>query len=240
MSATRRYLAEIHDLHPGMGRRLDALLEALPPDARQTAVLLVVPNWREREPLHQHRDFVRRLRALPGEKVLHGYTHSLGPSLWNHLYFGTENHSEFLHATRRAAEHRIAQACRIYEQCFDRRPRWFCGPRWQQSRATERALRLAGLAGYMRQDRIVEFAGQAHDIPAICFDEGARRWKQAAARALRERAIRKLVQRGALFRLTLHPSDVDYPRTWKQLTDLIFSLQHDGWKPVSLEEALQS
>lgn len=238
MKVRKRYLVEIHDVHPGMGRRLDALLEALPPGGREAALLLVVPNWRGREPLAEHPDFVARLAELPGEKVLHGFTHSLGPSLWDRFYFGTENHSEFLHATRRGAARRLEAACRIYEQCFEARPRWFCGPRWQQSRATERELRVLGLVGYMRQDRLVEFAGRAHVIPALCFDEGARRWKQAAARVLRERRIRRLVQAGALFRLTLHPTDLDYPRTWRQLSDLIFSLAHDGWRPISLEEAL--
>lgn len=236
----RRYLVEIHDLHPGMADRLPRLLEALPEPARRVAMLLVVPNWLEREPLPDHPDFVRRLRDLPGEKVLHGCTHSLGPSLYNYLYFGTENHSEFLRAGRAEAERRIRQARLIYEQCFGTPPRWFCGPRWQQSRATERALRLEGFVGYMRQDRIVEFAGRAHAIPALCFDEGMRRWKQAAARALRERLIRKLVSRGRLFRLTLHPTDPDFPKTWKQLTDLIFALSTDGWRPISLAEALDS
>ncbi|MBE7559567.1 hypothetical protein HS125_11670 [bacterium] len=240
MKVRKRYLVEIHDVHPGMGRRLDArYLEALPPAGR-----IGGGPASGRAQLARARAAGRasRLRRAPG-----GLPGREGPARFHALagaeplgsfLFRNRNHSEFLPRAAPGAARRLEAACRIYEQCFEARPRWFCGPRWQQSRATERELRVLGLVGYMRQDRLVEFAGRAHVIPALCFDEGARRWKQAAARVLRERRIRRLVQAGALFRLTLHPTDLDYPRTWRQLSDLIFSLAHDGWRPISLEEAL--
>ena len=232
-----RYMIEVHDVYPGMAHGPGELLAALPKAARRAALLLVVPNWGGSQPLDQHPDFLRELKKLPGEKVLHGYTHlRQGRRWWNFLYHGTENHSEFFTTSIWDAHRRIQQAKQIYRRCFDEEPRWFCAPRWQQNVATERVLRQERFVGYMLYNRIVALKGRAITAPAVCFDEGARAWKIAAGRLLRERQLKSLLQPGAGFRFTLHPTDPDYRKTWRQLNDLVLALETEGYKPITLDE----
>lgn len=234
----RRYLVEIHDLHPATERMLEVLLSALPEPARRAAILLVVPKWGDLDPLDPESGFVDRLNRHPAEKVLHGLTHTLGPSLVDRIWFGTENHAEFARLGDAEARARIDRAGAIFRSCFGSAPAWFCPPRWRLSEAGAGALAAAGFEGFMLADRLVPLGGASVPIPAVCFDEGRRRWKIAAARALRRPRVGRLLERGDSFRLTLHPSDPGDPATWSEVGALIEALGDGGWEPLPFAEAL--
>ena len=238
VSWSRFYVPEIHDLHPGMAGRLDDLLAVLPERARECAAPLVVPAWQDRFPLEEDAAFVGRVKKLPGEKVLHGWTHSLGPDFVNWLIYGHDNRSEFARLSEADAAGRIAKGLRVFDACLGETPRWFCAPRWAQSRAATSALRKAGFFGYQLHNRCVVVDGPSVPLHAVCFDTGERKWKNGLARSARAGVIGRLLSAARPFRLTLHPADPEDPKTWGQVMDLMARLDDEGWKPVALGDVL--
>lgn len=238
MIPPKHYIPEIHDVHPGMLAALERLLAALPDAARNLAPLLVVPDWSGNSPLHRHREFIARLRQLPGEKVLHGLTHSLGPDWWNTLAYGTENHAEFASLTEAQAGERLRSGVDLLTQAFGQAPRWFCAPRWQQNAAVEKALTALGFEGFMLAGRYEKVSGQRVQIPAICFDDGGHAWRHVAGRLQRKSMIRRWLANDTTFRLTLHPADLEDAKTWQQFTDLVATLEGEGWSPRAFDERL--
>lgn len=184
------------------------------------------------------RKFCRILAALPGEKVLHGWSHSLGRSFLNWLFYGHDNRSEFAGLDEKNAKERLRHGKRAFKAGFLEEPSWFCAPRWLQSKATTRALIHAGFKGYMLYDGLQFCSGLRMPLPVISFDEGERKLRRAVARRLRGRKIEKLMSTAKPFRLSLHPTDPDDPATWRQASELIARLEKDGWTALSLAEAV--
>lgn len=234
----RFYVPEVHDVHPGMEDELDALLEVWPEDARRHLALLVVPNWQARHAFDAAPGFAGRIAALPGEKVLHGWTHSLGPDWWNWLIYGHDNRSEFAKLDRKQADDRIRAGVAMLKSTLGSAPRWFCAPRWHQSQDATAALQDAGFKGYMLRRSLRLFSGASAELPSLCFDEGDRRLKSALARNLREMTIARLFRRGRPFRITLHPGDVWDAAAWRQVERVMARLSDEGWEPVGLDEAV--
>ena len=234
----RFYVPEVHDIHPGMEDQLDALLGVWPEAARQHLALLIVPDWQGRYPLATAPDFVERISGLPGEKVLHGWTHSLGPDFWNWLMYGHDNRSEFARLNGEQAAARISAGVDAFKTHFGHAPRWFCAPRWHQSDAATQALRSAGFSGYMLRGALQLFSGDSAPLPSLCFDEGERRLRTMVARGLRELTIERLFRQGRPFRITLHPDDVRDGPTWRQVKRVMARLDNEGWMPLGLDDAV--
>jgi predicted deacetylase len=234
----RVFVPEVHDLHPGMAPTLDQLLGLLPPNAAEVAALLVVPNWQGRHPLDGHAGFADRLRRMGGTLVLHGWTHSLGPSWADWLLYGHDNRSEFRRLGSGEAEARLRQGLGMLERC-DLRADWFCAPRWQQGVATDEALRRLGMRGWMETAGLVLANGGRVRIPALNFDEGDRVWRNRVALRLRSGAIRRLLIAGQAFRFVLHPDDLKRPAVVRQIEAVATALREGGWRPVSMASLVE-
>jgi len=237
MIPPRHFVPEIHDVHPGMERELDLLLEAFPEAARPMAMMLVVPDWSGNHPLDRHPEFVRRLKEFPGRKVLHGYTHTLGQNLFNTLFYGTENHSEFASLSPAMASERLTRSKNLFTEAFGEEPSWFCAPRWQQNAAARAALGELGFEGFMLSGRYETLSGRKVEMPAVCFDDGGLGWRHVVNRAIRRGQFRRWLAEGTTFRLTLHPAELSVPETWRQVTDLMKTLQDEGWQPLEFSDA---
>ncbi|MEM6741756.1 MAG: DUF2334 domain-containing protein [Pseudomonadota bacterium] len=233
---TAIYLPEIHDLAPHMAPRLDALLDLLPDAAREHVAWLAVPNWQDAEPLDAVPDFARRLRALAGTPVLHGWTHSLGPSFGNWLLYGHDNRSEFAPLGRAETERRIAQGRELSARAIGRSPTWFCAPRWQGNAHLDAVLRAQGFEGVMTRDGLTHFTLGARAVPALNFDEGARAVVNGVALLRRSGAIRRLLASRVPFRLALHPDDLTRPAVLRQIRHVIGRLEAEGWRPAGLDD----
>ena len=210
-----------------------AMLALLPPDAQTVAALLVVPRWGGLRPITACAELVAELLERPGEKVLHGFTHSLGPSLWNRIVFGTDNESEFAGCTQAAALDRLRAGCQLFGEAFGYAPRWFCAPRWQEGRETTRALRRVGIRGRMLRSHY-DVGNGPLPIEALWFDDGTRGVTRELARQIRARRVRTILSERRPFRLVLHPRDVTDTRTRREIDALLEQLQRDGWRPLGL------
>lgn len=232
------YLAEIHDLYPGMKPGAEALRALLPPPARDRVVWSVVPDWQGRAPLDAHPEAAAALAALPGEKALHGLTHSLGPDPLDWLLYGHDNRSEFRRLGRAEAAARLARGAALHAGAFGAAPRWFCAPRWQLSRAAEAELRARGFRGHLGRRAIEVYGAGRVEMPALNFDEGDRAWRRALALRARRPLIRRLLRRGQPFRLVVHPADALHPPTRAQILELSQALCAEGWRALALDEAV--
>jgi len=230
------FLPEIHDLHPGMQDRLEALIDLFPPVARGRIAFSIVPDWQGKAPLDAHPRFADRLRALPGTAVLHGYTHSLGPSLADWFFYGHDNRSEFRNLDADEAARRIDLGQTMLTRVMGAAPRWFCAPRWQQSAATGPVLRARGFRGFMTTRGITLFDGRTVALPALNFDEGERGWKIALAALPRRPRLMAIPRARKPFRFVLHPGDLDHPFLIREIRTLSARLIDGGWTARGLDE----
>ncbi|PRX37852.1 Predicted deacetylase [Meinhardsimonia xiamenensis] len=235
----RVYLPEIHDLYPGMHPGAEALLALLPAAARTHVAWSVVPDWQGRAPLDPAAPATRAIAALPGAKVLHGLTHSLGPDLLNWLLYGHDNRSEFRRLGRAEAAARLERAVGLFSAAFGTPPQWFCAPRWQLSRAARAELAARGFRGHLGRTGIDVYGEGWVAMPALNFDEGERAWRTTLAIRARRPLIRRLLARGTPFRLVVHPGDALHAGTAAQLRALSDALTAEGWRPVGLNEAVR-
>lgn len=227
------YLPEIHDLYPGMVDKLDALIAAFPAAAQPHIAYSVVPDWMGRDRLDAAPEFAKRLNALRGHLVLHGLTHTKGPDLWNWLAYGHENRSEFAGLSRGETADRLDRGLAIFAAADLPRPTWFCAPRWTPSKSLNAAVFERGFAGVLARDGF-DLSNRHIAVPPLNFDEGARAWKIAPGRALRDRQITRLLSAERPFRLVLHPDDLDHPKTFAQFRRTVARLVEAGWTPLPL------
>ncbi|MGH7714107.1 MAG: DUF2334 domain-containing protein [Gemmatimonadaceae bacterium] len=233
---TRHYSVEIHDASPASAGAIDYLVARLPEPIASLASIFVVPNWRGCWPLAAYPGFVDRVRGHPGTKVLHGTTHTLGARLWDRVYFGTENESEFADLDERAATCRLRAGLDAFVDAFGEAPHWFCAPRWQMSLGTRRAIAAAGIPGVLTRDHVVWRDRVVARAPAIWFDDGTRRAVRAIAGQLRRRRIRTLLRAGGPLRVSLHPRDAEDRKAAAEITALVDSLGAAGWTALPLSD----
>lgn len=235
MGFEKRFLPEIHDLHPGMADRLDRLISVFPEPARAHIAFSIVPDWMGAHPLDAAPDFAARVAALPGDKVLHGYTHTKGPDVLNWLLYGHENRSEFQGLTAAQTDDRLDRGLAVFAAAGLARPAWFCAPRWMPSASLDAALAARGFRGVVARRGLTLFDGASKPVPPLNFDEGARGWKIAPGRVLREGTIAKLLREARPFRFVVHPDDLDHPKTFAQIERTMARLQAAGWTSVGLD-----
>lgn len=233
---SRHYLPEIHDLHPSMAAQLDDLIALFPTVAQDCIAFSIVPDWQNQEPLSPA--FAARLRALSGTPVLHGLTHSLGPDLLNWLLYGHDNRSEFARLSEPETRARLTGGMAILTAALGSAPRWFCAPRWQQSRHVEPALAALGFQGCLTRTALSCYDGASLPMPALNFDEGARSLKIALGALARRLQVPRLLRAGQPFRFVLHPDDLTRPATLREIRATLARMQAEGWQAVSIDQAL--
>lgn len=231
-------LPEIHDLYPSMTPAPEALLGMFPHAAEGRAALSIVPDWQGRDRIAPGTEFVSRVKAMGGLRVLHGWTHSLGPSLPDWLIYGHDNRSEFRSQGKEAATARLTKGIAAFQEAFGETPRWFCAPRWQESRGTLVALEELGFAGCLSRRAIRRFGAAPVAMDTLNFDEGERSLPIALAMRARRRKIARLLVDETPFRLVIHPHDLLHGATRAQLTNCLDALAGAGWEMQSLEETL--
>ncbi len=232
------YLPEIHDIYPSMQPDVNALIEMFPEDAQNKISMSIVPNWQGNTPFDQHPEFAARVKDLPGTRVLHGWTHSLGPSFLDWVFYKHDNRSEFRKLNVEEAEERLNLGFKMFVECFGEQPEWFCAPRWQQSNATTAKLNADGYAGSFSISGIHLAGGQTIKLKALNFDEGEREWKIALARPLRQKLTADLLKSEKPFRFVLHPHDATHARTRQEFLALSKQLDAAGWQALSLEDVI--
>jgi uncharacterized protein len=236
VTCARRYVVEVHDVSatdPSMAQRL---LDCVPADAAQRAALLIVPNWGGHAPFEATDGVSSSLGRVGATRVLHGCTHSLGRSLMNAIWYGTDDEGEFARLDAREATRRLTTGIELFSRAFGAAPEWFCAPRWQASAASRQALERARL-GLLDRDEIVTRDGRRIASPVVWFDDGVRLAARVVGGLQRRYRVRRALRGRAMVRIALHPRDLS-PSTRAEVSALFDRLQRDGWEPASLDEAV--
>lgn len=233
------YVPEIHDVSPVMAGMLDELVALFAPVARPKIAYSIVPNWQGNFAFEHHPGFAAKVRALSGTPVLHGWTHSLGPDRVNWLLYGHDNRSEFLKLDRNETDRRLTLGQDMLTRTLGMAPEWFCAPRWQQNAMLAPALQARGFRGTLDRGGFTEFGKTPIPMVALNFDEGERAVKIALGAIARRIALAGIFRSRRPFRFVLHPDDIRRPGTLAQIRLVLRRLSEDGWRPLSIEEAIQ-
>lgn len=234
---TRYFLLELHDMMPPLDREQeDQLLWAYRFGADEPLILCT--------PLHRPEDqspadddpenrFYEKITSRKGEIVLHGLSHRSPPGYWDRLWYGEESGAEFKKLSEAEARQRLQLGRVRLEGRTGRTVRWFCAPRWQQSRGTVRALRELNFKGYFTQRGLHGFPRTFLPLPVISFDHGRRRWINRLNRHIERQRLARCLERGRPFRLALHPADMGRPAVVDLLWTIREMLASAGWQVLS-------
>ena len=107
------FVPELHDVTPARVNALGSMLDFLDDASRASAAILVVPDWGGMAPIDADAEFAETVRALPGTKVLHGFTHTRGERIWDNIWYGTPNEGEFARLGRAEALSRLHAIARL-------------------------------------------------------------------------------------------------------------------------------
>lgn len=233
-SRQKYFLAELHDVHPSMPVSIPDIRKTFPDVPEGSWAWLVVPDWYEKEPLQEYPSFVSQLQQSPATKVLHGWSHLRGLSLWHKILYDMEDRSEFAALNEQDALKRIERGSALFDSALGGRPDWFCAPRWTLGGAARRGLGAANLPGVMGL-RDLTWKGQSAPAPVFNFDVGRRLLLRRLNHRSLQRGLTRMLREHSLVRFVVHPIDLTFPETRDVMLAVFNRLIDEGWAPISLD-----
>lgn len=152
----RLALLEIHDVSPYYRAEFGEIIELLQCLSLNKFSLLVVPYFWEKYPLNDDLDFVREIKALNAELLLHGFTHQGRTSFLSSLW--TSNEGEFYYLSERETSQRIFQG-QVLLKKLGLECDFFVPPAWIGNPFLDAILRKLGFKGVAYRFYIRFFEG---------------------------------------------------------------------------------
>ncbi|SHK52865.1 polysaccharide deacetylase family protein [Thermocrinis minervae] len=146
-------LVELHDVCPFYFEELVRAFKLLESSNVKKFSLLVIPNFLEKYPICSHERFLRAIKDLKQEVVLHGYTHS-SRIRFRDLPF-TYREGEFGGLSYEETYQRIYMALELLDACSIK-SKTFVPPAWISNPHIENILRDLGLRFLGLRNRIVD------------------------------------------------------------------------------------
>ena len=195
--------------------------------------LLVIPRHRDKAPLDQHPSLVGWLRQWQEEGheiVLHGWRHELPKGeaklarqgrlrTWFYEEIYTAREAEFFALDRESAFHLANQGIAALA-AHGLVARGFVAPAWLLNPQVEEALRGAGFLYTTTRTEIVHLPSGTRVPTTSCVWSTRAMWRRGASlawNALLARRLRKMEP----MRVGLHPTDLDSPKVWKQVRNIV-------------------
>jgi predicted deacetylase len=220
-------IVSVHDVAPTTRATVEKIVAELSRHRIPVCSLLVVPNYHHRGSSTEDHGFVRWLQdleALGHEIVIHGYFHerprrdgeNLPEKFFTRLY--TNDEGEFYDLAYDEAFRRITQAREEFVRA-GLTPRGFIAPAWLLGSAAERAAREAEMEYTTRLTEVRDLRS-GDNFPARTLVYSVRsRWRRVASLAWNGLLARQFGG-ASLARVSIHPTDRDYPDIWRQLLRL--------------------
>jgi uncharacterized protein len=228
-SAARNSLVvSIHDVAPATRETTEKIVSELARCGVRACSLLVVPDYHHAGLFNQDRQLVSWLRDLEAqghEIVIHGYFHqrprrdgeSLRDTFMTQIY--THDEGEFYDLPYDEAFQRITRAHELFRSA-GLSPRGFVAPAWLLSAEGERAARDAGLEYTTRLRNIVDLRSR-EIFPARSLVYSVQtQWRRSTS-LIWNALLARLLRENQLVRLSIHPPDYIYPAIWRQIADLL-------------------
>jgi predicted deacetylase len=220
-------VVSVHDVVPATQAGVEKILAALCPNRVSVCSLLVVPNYHHCGSSTEDRKFVRWLQDLEAkghEIVIHGYFHQrtrregekLSDKFFTRLY--TRDEGEFYDLDYEEALSRISRA-RDEFVAAGLTPRGFIAPAWLLGPAAERAAAEAEMEYTTRLTAVRDLrSGENFRARTLVYSVRSG-WRRAASLAW-NRALAARLAEAPLARVSIHPTDLDYPEIWQQILQL--------------------
>ncbi len=235
-SATRNSLVvSIHDVAPSTRETTEKIVAELARCGVRACSLLVVPDYHHGGLFTQDRQLVswlRNLEAQGHEIVIHGYFHqrsrrageNLRDKFVTQVY--TRDEGEFYDLPYDEAFARISRARDLFREA-GLSPRGFVAPAWLLNAEGERAARDADLEYTTRLRSVVDLRSrQIFPARSLVYSVQSK-WRQRSS-LVWNALLARLQTENRLVRLSIHPPDHIYPAIWRQIVDLIKSM--DGMR----------
>lgn len=229
----KKFILELHDVTPRFSDEVTAMLRLADELGAGEPVILWTPHWPGREDKGPDRRFAEFIAARAGEIVLHGYTHHAAGSVWHKLLYGEPAASEFKNLKKEEAYRLLKKGKSQLEDWSGKAVDWFCAPRWHYGKGTVTALQELGFSGYFEKNRLVFLDGRVLPVPVLSFDNGTRKIIDSVNRRIRRKQVEQLFACPRLFRLALHPRDMNRPVIKKEIEEIRDRLQRDNWCAVT-------
>ena len=221
-------IVSLHDVAPSTRRIVEPMIAQLARHGVRVCSLLVVPDYHRQGPSMEDRQFVAWLRDLEAaghEIVVHGYFHerptshqeSVFDRLITRVY--TQGEGEFYDLGYEEALRRIKTA---REQFWANglKPRGFVAPAWLLSPEAERAARDAEMEYTTRLRSVLDLrSGDSFAARSIVYSV-RNSWRRTTS-LLWNAALARVLETNPLLRVSVHPADYTSPSVWRQIVDLI-------------------
>lgn len=228
-SAAKEFLVvSLHDLAPSNQPMADKMISEFAQRGVRTCSLLVVPDYHHQGASMKNRQFVSWLRGLEAqghEIVIHGYFHQrprrrgekMKDQFVTRVY--TQDEGEFYDLRYDEAFRRIKLA-RDEFRAAGLNPIGFVAPAWLLSAESEQAARDAGIEYTTRLRSIRDLrSGKFYRSRSLVYSL-RNGWRRAISLAWNA-ALARLLRSNSLLRLSVHPTDHDYPGVWRQIMNLV-------------------
>lgn len=226
-------IVSIHDVSPFTLHPVQRQVNEMVRLGVKRLSLLVIPRHRETGRLDQHPSFVgwlRRWQEEGHEIVLHGLTHQLPPETerrvppgrvrsWFFQEIYTAGEAEFLALDHETAFHRIQDGISSLG-IHGLTARGFVAPAWLLNPQVQEAARGAGLLYTTTLTQIVHLPSGTRVPSASCVWSTRTMWRRGASLVWNAWLARRLRGRDPM-RIGIHPTDLDSPATWRQVTRLV-------------------
>ncbi len=236
-------IVSLHDVTPSTFDRVRRQVDELASFGVTRTSLLAVPCYHGNEKLGDDPALVKWLCARQSEGhevVLHGWLHQISnlkslsrrggdqisnpspsPLSWFYRNLYTAGEAEFLTLNHGEARALIGHGLAMFNE-LGLRARGFIAPAWLMNPEVERAAADQGLAYTNTISELVRLPGGKRHATRSCVWSTRAAWRRECSLAWNALLFRRLHDVEPL-RISLHPSDLEYPAVWRQIKGLIQS-----------------
>ena len=244
-------IVSLHDIAPSAFDRVRQQVEELEALNVHRLSLLVIPHYHSQERINENKEiceWLKRLQADGHEIVLHGWEHrnaggrrqkAEGSFRFNWFYenFYTAGEAEFLNLDYMEASKRIANGLAIFRE-LNFEVKGFIAPAWLMNPEVERAAKDHGFLYTNTISELIHLpSGRRHPARSCVWSTRAG-WRRICSRAWNALLFEQL-KRTSLLRISLHPSDLEYPAIWGQIKKLVYTAMKKR-KVVTYAEWMES
>ncbi len=244
-------IVSLHDVSPSTFERVRCQMEELAALNVDRVSLLVIPHYHSQERINENKEiceWLKRLQADGHEIVLHGWHHGSSKfkvrsskfspaSHWFYKNIYTTGEAEFLDLDYAEASKRIADGLVIFRE-LNFEVKGFIAPAWLMNTEVERAAKDHGFLYTNTISELIHLpSGRRHPARSCVWSTRAG-WRRICSRAWNVLLFDQL-ERTSPLRISLHPSDLEYPAIWGQIKRLIYAAMKKR-KVVTYAEWMES